>query len=674
MVEETNGDIPFYLMPLAAAMGIFVILGGFQIFYVLYANLTHKEGSSTPPSVPLKSRKMAFLAATILTSIFGYAKIVAYVDYAITQSEYVHFDPFDILGVEISSNVAEIKQAYRTLSLQYHPDKGGDAKIFLSISTAYRALTTDKDKYERYGHPDGPLTNKQLSFALPGWLFHPKGTVSIILLLLYLGFFVGIIYVIITWETKQTKMSNKEVYDTSVAAADTAYLAATLSPESTHEDILFCIATAPENIQTTEEALENIEDLKRKKEAKINQDVKKPTTNAFDLDGDGWDDEEDDDATKKAKQEEASKLRVQKQLAEAQGDGNILMEGLDDGVLGQKWVENTLESMGQWPPRDLSFLSKITFRYKGKVVSALEHPAIRRNLCFTMGRLNSVALNTHGDLLDAHSKNKLDQTYFKGSMVYRQRAGLLLEAALRLAATLKSYRLAKTIIEAVSMFKIGVVDPSSPKNISWFKGLMQKQYTEEGVPKLQVSDLNIETPGQDEIATGDLCAITMTIDRMHAEAFTKVNVASCQRQGIPTQVALQTYREGWWVLVRAKKMDGGETPKVGNFDDVLSNIIKGFNTQKFDREKDENSLLVAWPMIVRNMAQKSGNVKVQFKAPSVPGKYTIFMAIKSQEFLGTDQDFQLSATVIDSTLVERKHEEKDESVEDEKEEETKKEK
>ena len=33
----------------------------------------------------------------------------------------------------------EIKKAYRTLSLQHHPDKGGDEKTFMRISKAYAA-------------------------------------------------------------------------------------------------------------------------------------------------------------------------------------------------------------------------------------------------------------------------------------------------------------------------------------------------------------------------------------------------------------------------------------------------------------------------------------------------------------------------------------------------------
>ena len=58
-------------------------------------------------------------------------------------------------------------------------------------------------------------------------------------------------------------------------------------------------------------------------------------------------------------------------------------------------------------------------------------------------------------------------------------------------------------------------------------------------------------------------------------------------------------------------------------------------------------------MIVQNMAQKSGKIRVQFKAPSVPGQYTVCLAVKSQEFLGTDQEIELPMTVVDATAIQR---------------------
>ena len=48
-----------------------------------------------------------------------------------------------ILGVEKNSTIKEIKQAYRILSLQYHPDKNEeykDGQKFKEISQAYQVL------------------------------------------------------------------------------------------------------------------------------------------------------------------------------------------------------------------------------------------------------------------------------------------------------------------------------------------------------------------------------------------------------------------------------------------------------------------------------------------------------------------------------------------------------
>ena len=45
--------------------------------------------------------------------------------------------------------------------------------------------------------------------------------------------------------------------------------------------------------------------------------------------------------------------------------------------------------------------------------------------------------------------------------------------------------------------------------------------------------------------------------------------------------------------------------------------------------------------------------KVQFKAPSEPGKYIVYLGVRSQEFLGTDQEFELPIDVVDVATVTR---------------------
>ena len=119
---------------------------------------------------------------------------------------------------------------------------------------------------------------------------------------------------------------------------------------------------------------------------------------------DNWDDDDgdEDEAAKQAalaakRAEEEQKLQLE-QLKKATGQVKDPLEGIDDGVLGQDWVRRTLEEKGHWPPKDLSFLNDEKFDYKGKMVAALDHPGLQRNIQMTMGRINSRMLNTHPEL------------------------------------------------------------------------------------------------------------------------------------------------------------------------------------------------------------------------------------------------------------------------------------
>jgi molecular chaperone DnaJ len=61
-------------------------------------------------------------------------------------------DYYSTLGVNKSASDAEIKQAYRRMANQHHPDKGGDTNTFQKIQEAYATLG-DPNKRAEYDNP-----------------------------------------------------------------------------------------------------------------------------------------------------------------------------------------------------------------------------------------------------------------------------------------------------------------------------------------------------------------------------------------------------------------------------------------------------------------------------------------------------------------------------------------
>lgn len=59
---------------------------------------------------------------------------------------------YDTLGVSRDAPPEEIKKAYRKLSMEHHPDKGGDEEQFKKVSEAYATLS-DAGKRQEYDNP-----------------------------------------------------------------------------------------------------------------------------------------------------------------------------------------------------------------------------------------------------------------------------------------------------------------------------------------------------------------------------------------------------------------------------------------------------------------------------------------------------------------------------------------
>jgi len=45
----------------------------------------------------------------------------------------------EVVSLSQGASISEIKKAYRTLSKELHPDKGGDEKMFMAVAKAYAA-------------------------------------------------------------------------------------------------------------------------------------------------------------------------------------------------------------------------------------------------------------------------------------------------------------------------------------------------------------------------------------------------------------------------------------------------------------------------------------------------------------------------------------------------------
>jgi curved DNA-binding protein CbpA len=55
---------------------------------------------------------------------------------------------YEFLNVPVNATLREIKEAYRKLTLKYHPDKGGSHEMFIKLQKAYSILVDPSRKID----------------------------------------------------------------------------------------------------------------------------------------------------------------------------------------------------------------------------------------------------------------------------------------------------------------------------------------------------------------------------------------------------------------------------------------------------------------------------------------------------------------------------------------------
>ncbi|XP_028653457.1 translocation protein SEC63 homolog [Erpetoichthys calabaricus] len=160
----------------------------------------------------MKSQQSVIPTLKKIALLIGWA-VFLFLAYKVSKidREYQEYNPYEVLELQPGASIAEIKRQYRLLSLKFHPDKGGDEKMFMRISKAHEALTDEESRknWEMYGNPDGPQATS-FGIALPAWIVDQKN--SMLVLLVYgLAFMVILPVVVGTWWYRSIRYSGDQI-------------------------------------------------------------------------------------------------------------------------------------------------------------------------------------------------------------------------------------------------------------------------------------------------------------------------------------------------------------------------------------------------------------------------------------------------------------------------------
>ena len=227
MAYEIFDDIAFYYM-LTTIISLFLFP---LLAYKVYTLSQHFSQQSNKQSAPIPTQRklikdsqsdtFSLASQLTLSNLLLVLLLIAFIALLTQLSSYnasplASYDPYTVLGVTSSASDAELKKAYRSQLLRWHPDKNVENadeanRQTIAINKAYEALTSEqaKENIKQYGNPEG-FQGVSVTIGLPSFLTKKENEMRV-LLVYFLIFMVLPPVGVYLWWTKARDYSDSGV-------------------------------------------------------------------------------------------------------------------------------------------------------------------------------------------------------------------------------------------------------------------------------------------------------------------------------------------------------------------------------------------------------------------------------------------------------------------------------